>query len=87
MALDFHREIFSSLLDDDGILVMAQGLGLHKILLNFLKLHCDSSSLVFVLGVSKVEQATISEELRIADLPKVPKSVPTESTVTDRYFL
>jgi hypothetical protein len=31
MSLDFHREIFSDLLDDDGILIMAQGLGIHKV--------------------------------------------------------
>lgn len=85
MSLDFHREIFSSLLDDDGILVMAQGLGLHKVLLNFLRLHCDPSSLVLVLGVPKDEQKVIYEELRVFGVLTLPRFISTEYSVQERY--
>eukprot|EP00026_Physarum_polycephalum_P002194 Phypoly_transcript_02199.p1 GENE.Phypoly_transcript_02199~~Phypoly_transcript_02199.p1 ORF type:complete len:903 (+),score=131.34 Phypoly_transcript_02199:173-2881(+) len=87
MSLDFHREIFSNLLDDDGILVMAQGLGVHKVLLNFLRLHCDPSSLVLVLGVSRVEQKTIHDELRILAVPVLPHTIDAEYTAQERLNL
>lgn len=87
MSLEFHREIFSSLLDDDGILIMAQGLGLHKVLLNFLRLHCDPSSLVLVLGVPKDEQKVIYEELRVIGVPTLPKFISTEYTVQERFVI
>lgn len=65
VSLDFHKQIFSELLEEDGILVMGVGMGLHKILLHYLKLHCDSSGLVFVLGLPKHQQRMFYEDIRM----------------------
>jgi hypothetical protein len=38
-------------LEEDGLLIMARGLGLHKILLSLIQLFVDSKEAVFILNV------------------------------------
>ena len=52
MSLHFHKEIIAELCEADGLLVIARGLGLHKILLSFIRLYVDCArrkEVVFVL--------------------------------------
>ena len=53
MSLPFHADAFTELFEQDGLLVMAKGLGLNKLLLKFLRLHCRRDTLVFVLNCNK----------------------------------
>ncbi|EFA82605.1 hypothetical protein PPL_04297 [Heterostelium album PN500] len=49
MTLDFHRQVFQSCFEKDGLVVMAKGLGLQHVILAFLKLYSDSDHLVLYL--------------------------------------
>lgn len=74
-------------LEEDGLLIMARGLGLHKILLHFLRICCNNSKeLVFVLNVGADEQQLFVEELLEAGIPPsaLPKRINTEYTTNER---
>jgi DNA excision repair protein ERCC-4 len=61
--LPFQSRIFLDLVAEDGLLVMARGLGLERIFVNLLRLYCNPSSLVVVLNASKEEQQFAFDEL------------------------
>ena len=47
----------------DGLLIIAKGLGLRHVLLTFLKLHADPSSLVLLLNTPAPEVESLREDL------------------------
>eukprot|EP01133_Synstelium_polycarpum_P009797 gene9797-11446_t len=49
MPLEYHKQIFEQCLDRDGLLVMSKGLGMHHVILAFLKFYSDSTHLVLYL--------------------------------------
>ena len=52
MSLSCYRRIFSELLEKDGLLVMAPGLGLHVIVSKFLKLYSTSPGVVLIVNAA-----------------------------------
>jgi hypothetical protein len=86
MSLDYHKEIFSELYEDDGLLIMSKGLGIHSVFLNFLKVYCHSKELVFVLNVSPYEQELLIEELTEFGIQQslLPKRISNEYTAQER---
>jgi len=92
MALAFHKEAFAQILEEDALLIMARGLGLHKIFINFVKLYCseaNSKQLVFIINVTPFEQQCIIEELLEAGLSnyQLPKRINAEYTAQERINL
>lgn len=61
--LPFQKDIFSELYEDDGLCVMASGLGLNDILYQFIRLYSNDSSLVFILNLPKKEENYIQQRL------------------------
>ncbi|KYQ90107.1 DNA excision repair protein 4 [Tieghemostelium lacteum] len=51
MVLEYHKQVFEKCLENDGLVVMAQGLGIHHVILGFLKLYTDSNDLVLFIDV------------------------------------
>ena len=62
LRLPFQREIFAELVDEDGLLVLAKGLGLLPILVSLLQLPIERKTLMLLLNVSNAEE----QELRLA---------------------
>lgn len=83
MALAFHKEICLQLLSEDGLVVMGQGLGIHEIIMRFVKLYCSKKHLVFVLNIPSERQFQICCELQAEGITKLP-SIITDSTSEDR---
>ena len=52
MAPHFHRAVFSDAMNDNGLLVLARGLGLRDVVAKFLRLFSSPSNLVFVLNAT-----------------------------------
>jgi DNA excision repair protein ERCC-4 len=87
-ALPFHVEIFTELFEEDGLLLMAKGLGLRKILLKFLKLHCHPRNLVFVLNANNEEVALLDAlQANGVSFDRLPKVVDNSFTSTERQQL
>lgn len=54
--LEHETEMFLSLFTTDGLLVTAEGLGIDRILLQFLRVYSEEGSLVLLLNTSTPEQ-------------------------------
>lgn len=54
--LEFETEMFLSLFGSDGLLVTAEGLGIDRILLQFLRVYSEPGSLVLLLNTTTPEQ-------------------------------
>ncbi|OWA51802.1 putative DNA repair endonuclease XPF, partial [Hypsibius exemplaris] len=81
ILLDYEKEIFLDCFHDDGLLVMAKGLGLERIFLSFLKVYCDPGQLVLVLNTNADEEEYFIEELRQQKISALPKVVNNEVPV------
>lgn len=54
--LEFETEMFLSLFGSDGLLVVAEGMGIDRILLQFMRVYSEQGSLVLLLNTTKPEQ-------------------------------
>lgn len=64
--LEFETEMFLSLFGCDGLLVVAEGMGLDRILLQFMRVYSEPGSLVLLLNTSTAEQVGAALGLRLA---------------------
>ncbi|XP_055328832.1 DNA repair endonuclease XPF-like [Paramacrobiotus metropolitanus] len=85
VLLDYEKQIFLDCFHEDGLLVMAKGLGLERIFLSFLRIYCDPGQLVLVLNVSSAEEEYFINELRRMNVSPLPKSINNEIAVNARY--
>eukprot|EP01132_Coremiostelium_polycephalum_P004610 gene4610-5759_t len=58
--LEFHKHIFNTCLEEDGLVVIASGLGIEQVILAFLKYYSDSSKLVFFIDAQSNESLETS---------------------------
>ena len=56
--LEFETEMFLSLFGCDGLLVAAEGMGMDRILLQFMRVHSEKDSLVLLLNTTTPEQVS-----------------------------
>ena len=54
--LEYERQLVLELLDADGLVVCARGLGADRLLYHFLRLHCHPACLVLVLNTQPAEE-------------------------------
>ncbi|KAM3586780.1 DNA repair protein RAD16 [Umbelopsis sp. WA50703] len=69
LPLGFQREILTEIVAEDGLLILARGLGLRKILCSLLKLYTDESHLVLLVNSSPAEDTAINDELACMGVP------------------
>ncbi|RKP08935.1 hypothetical protein THASP1DRAFT_14944 [Thamnocephalis sphaerospora] len=63
LQLPFQRQIFTELLEEDGLLVLAKGLGLQRLLAAFLQLAAERHTLVVLLNAPADEEERLRLEL------------------------
>ncbi|CAL9698808.1 unnamed protein product [Knipowitschia caucasica] len=83
--LDYETEMFLGLFEADGLLVVAEGLGIDRVLLHFLRVYCGPDSLVLLLNTSPAEQEYLTEQLRVEGVTHLPRTVTSDTLSTDRY--
>ncbi|KAJ6245723.1 DNA repair endonuclease xpf [Anaeramoeba flamelloides] len=86
--LSFQKNIFNSLLETDGMLVCGKGLGLSTIQLTFLKMYCNSRSLVFVLNYNEDIVKNLIQDLFLSGTKHLPKLITNdfEASVRVKYY-
>ena len=87
-ATSFEREIFQEILNRNGMVVTAKGMGFETVLCKLLKLHCNGASLVFVLNAASLADRLIS--LILADgvaAEHVPQVLTSSKSTADRAQL
>ncbi|XP_028990797.1 DNA repair endonuclease XPF [Betta splendens] len=83
--LEFETEMFLGLFDCDGLLVAAEGMGIDRILLHFMRVYSEPGSLVLLLNTSTPEQEYFTEQLRLEDVTHLPRTVTSDVQSTERY--
>nr|XP_057917292.1 DNA repair endonuclease XPF isoform X2 [Doryrhamphus excisus] len=83
--LEFETEMFLSLLGSDGLLVVAEGMGIDRILLQFMRVYSEQGSLVLLLNTTTPEQEYFTEQLRVEGVSHLPRTVTSEVQSSERY--
>ena len=83
--LDFENQMFLDILNEDGLVIAAKGIGLESVFVNLLKVYSDPGNLVIVLGTTQKEEEFFIEELDSMGVKPLPKLLTSEFSVNDRY--
>uniref|UniRef100_A0A8C3VDA6 DNA repair endonuclease XPF n=1 Tax=Catagonus wagneri TaxID=51154 RepID=A0A8C3VDA6_9CETA len=83
--LEYERQLVLELLDADGLVVCARGLGADRLLYHFLRLHCHPACLVLVLNTQPAEEEYFINQLKIEGVEHLPRRVTNEITSNNRY--
>ncbi|XP_044160730.1 DNA repair endonuclease XPF [Bufo gargarizans] len=83
--LEYENQIFLDLFHEDGLVIAARGLGIDRILQNFLKLYCDPGNLVLVLNTNTAEEEYLIEQMRSEGVTDLPRIVTNEVSSNERY--
>ncbi|XP_066432304.1 DNA repair endonuclease XPF [Eleutherodactylus coqui] len=83
--LEYENQIFLDLFHEDGLVITARGLGIDRILQNFLKLYCDPGNLVLVLNTGTAEEEYLIEQMRTEGVAPLPRIVTNEVASNERY--
>uniref|UniRef100_UPI0037E92C77 DNA repair endonuclease XPF n=1 Tax=Semicossyphus pulcher TaxID=241346 RepID=UPI0037E92C77 len=83
--LEFETEMFLSLFGSDGLLVAAEGMGIDRILLQFMRVYSEPGSLVLLLNTTTPEQEYFTEQLRVEGVTHLPRTVTSDVQSTERY--
>jgi DNA excision repair protein ERCC-4 len=81
--LEFYATAVEQLLDQDGLCVLAEGLGLHKLLAAFVRLHAEQGGgLVLLLGCMDWQKRALLQELAAEAQP--PADVTADMSIAER---
>ncbi|XP_008828127.1 DNA repair endonuclease XPF [Nannospalax galili] len=83
--LEYERQLVLELLDTDGLVVCARGLGADRLLYHFLRLHCHPACLVLVLNTQPAEEEYFINQLKIEGVGHLPRRVTNEIASNGRY--
>nr|XP_027796741.1 DNA repair endonuclease XPF [Marmota flaviventris] len=83
--LEYERQLVLELLDTDGLVVCARGLGADRLLYHFLRLHCHPACLVLVLNTQPAEEEYFISQLKIEGVEHLPCRVTNEIASNNRY--
>ncbi|XP_066520593.1 DNA repair endonuclease XPF [Hoplias malabaricus] len=83
--LEYETEMFLNLFSTDGLLVCAEGLGIDRILLQFMKVYSEEGSLVLLLNTTTAEQEYFTEQLRAEGVNCLPQTVNSDVQGNERY--
>ncbi|XP_077481213.1 DNA repair endonuclease XPF [Stigmatopora argus] len=83
--LEFETEMFLNLFSSDGLLVVAEGMGIDRILLHFMRVYSEQGTLVLLLNTTTPEQEYFSEQLRVEGVSHLPRTVTSEVQGPERY--
>nr|CAG4641558.1 EOG090X03DI [Eurycercus lamellatus] len=82
--LDFENQMFLDVLNEDGLVIAAKGIGMDSVFINLLKVYSDQGNLVLVLGTSGKEEDFFIRELDSMGVKPLPKFLTSEYSVNDR---
>jgi DNA excision repair protein ERCC-4 len=77
--LPYENQIFIDLIHNDGLLVLAEGLGIERIFLNIVKLYCSPTHFVLIINTSEEEENYFLSKLKQANVVDLPKRITTET--------
>lgn len=86
--LEYENQAFVEQLSNDGLTIMARGLGVEKVFLRFMRLYCDPQNLVLVVNTTNAEEGYFLEELHSGEqVQQLPTLITNEVNVKQREQL
>ncbi|CAN7939277.1 unnamed protein product, partial [Ixodes hexagonus] len=82
--LEFETQLFLDLHNEDGLVILAKGLGIERLLLSLIKVHNDPGNLVLVLGTTSQEEEFFISSLEADNVNPLPKSITADCSTKDR---
>lgn len=83
-TLEYENQIFLDSFHEDGLLITAKGLGVDRILQNFLKVYSDTANLVVVINTTSSEEEYFIENLEREGVKPLPRVITNEVSVSER---
>lgn len=77
--LPYETQIFLDLHQNDGLVIMAEGLGIERLFLNFIKLYCDPSHLVMIINTNEAEEKYYLNKLKEDNVEHLPTKITNET--------
>ncbi|XP_050041725.2 DNA repair endonuclease XPF [Dermacentor andersoni] len=82
--LEFETQMFLDLHNEDGLVILAKGLGIERLLLSLMKVHNDPGNLVLVLGTTAEEEEFFISQLQADNVNPLPKSITADCGTKER---
>lgn len=82
--LEFETQLFLDLHNEDGLVILAKGLGIERLLLSLIKVHNDPGNLVLVLGTTSQEEEFFISSLEADSVNPLPRSITADCSTKDR---
>ncbi|XP_011692831.1 PREDICTED: DNA repair endonuclease XPF [Wasmannia auropunctata] len=85
--LEYENEIFLEILQEDGLVIMAKGLGIETIFANVIKAYSDPGNLVIILGTTDHDERYFIDLLKSYGTSKLPLVVNAEYSSNEREVM
>lgn len=81
--ISYEEQIYLDMYHNDALVILAQGLGIERIFLNFIKLYSDPSHLVIIINTHESEEEYFIKKLKesdkLTDADMLPTKITTET--------
>jgi DNA excision repair protein ERCC-4 len=85
--LEYENQMFLELVSEDGLLILAKGLGIDRLFLKLLKLYSDPHNLVLAIGTSPNHEKYFNNELIKQGVNFIPKSISNQIAAKERQSI
>ncbi|XP_043278151.1 DNA repair endonuclease XPF [Venturia canescens] len=82
--LEYENQMFLEALQEDGLMIVAKGLGLETVFANILKVYLDPGNLVLVLGTTDRDEEYFVNQLSTMGVTTMPKIISAQITSNER---
>ncbi|XP_071565965.1 DNA repair endonuclease XPF [Temnothorax nylanderi] len=85
--LEYENQIFLEILQEDGLVITAKGLGIETVFANVIKAHSDPGNLVIILGTTNHDENYIIDLLKSYGTSRLPRIVNAECLSKEREIM
>nr|XP_003705895.2 PREDICTED: DNA repair endonuclease XPF [Megachile rotundata] len=87
IMLEYENQMFLEIIHEDGLVVVAKGLGLETVFANILRAYTDPGNLIIVLGTTGHDEQYFIDILKGLGIKHLPRVVTCECTADERELM
>ncbi|XP_011868390.1 PREDICTED: DNA repair endonuclease XPF [Vollenhovia emeryi] len=85
--LEYENQIFLEILQEDGLVITAKGLGIETVFANVIKAYSDPGNLVIVLGTTTHDENYLIDLLKSYGTSRLPRVINSEYSSAEREVI
>ncbi|CAL1683726.1 unnamed protein product [Lasius platythorax] len=85
--LEYENQIFLEIIQEDGLVITAKGLGIETVFINVIKAYSDPGNLIIILGTTDHDELYFIEQLKSYGTSTLPHVVNAEYTSNEREIM